>query len=124
MLGAKLIELPRLKPLDIGTLAGQKNSTVHKYLEFYSHRPTLAFPEGETFGDFYDRIRKEWIHQFADDDPEIAVVCHARDFQLLNHWQKNGIDAGPQGVSFEEPKSAQVAKVTKSGNSISVRQIA
>jgi broad specificity phosphatase PhoE len=120
----KVIVRPNLRPLDIGELAGKSNSTVRKYLEFYFTRPSLSFPNGEKVKDWYAMIRKEWIHQFADDDPEIAVVSHARDWQLLNHWQKNGLDAGPEGVSFEEPKSAQVAKVTKSGNSIRMRQIA
>lgn len=124
VIGAKVIVRPHLRPLDIGSLAGKKNSTVRKYLEFFYKRPTLAFPEGDTVGDWYQQIRKEWIHQFADDDPVIAVVSHARDYQLLRHWQKNGLDAGPEGVSFDEPGSAQVSKATKQGNSVQVRRIA
>lgn len=123
-LGAKVITLPRLKPLDIGTLAGKPNSTVKGYLEFFSRRPTLSLPKGETFGEYYDRVRKEWIHQFKDDDPEIAVVCHARDWQLLKHWQKNGLDAEPADIIFREPNSAEVSRVTRDGNKINIRRIA
>jgi broad specificity phosphatase PhoE len=124
MLGAKVIPRAGLTPLDIGRLQGKKNSVVGKYLEFFSKRPTLPFPEGESFGEMYARLRKEWIHQFQDDDPVIAVVSHSRDHQLLKHWQRNGLDAGPEGVNFDEPSSGQVSKVTKSGNSIAVRKIA
>ena len=124
ILGAEVVVLPRLKPLDIGSLAVKKNSQVKQYLEFFAKRPTLKFPDGEKFGDYYDRVRKEWIHQFADDDEEIAVVSHARDWQLLKHWAKNGLDADPEGVSFEEPSSAQVSKAIKSGNSIQMRKLA
>jgi len=124
ILGAEIVVLPRLKPLDIGSLAGKKNSQVKPYLGFYSTRPSLKFPDGESFGSYYDRVRKEWIHQFADDDPEIAVVSHARDWQFLKHWAKNGLDADLEGVQFNEPTSAQVAKLVKSGNSVSMRKIA
>lgn len=123
-LGAKIIVLPKLKPLDIGTLAGKKNSTVAPYLDFFFTRPTLPFPQGEKFGDYYERVRKEWTKQFADDDPEIAVVAHGRDWQLLKYWQKSGMDAGPEGVKYLEPASAQVSKITKSGNSIDIRRVA
>lgn len=124
VIGAKVIVRPKLKPLDIGTLAGKKNDTVRPYLEFFSARPTLSFPDGGTYGEYYYRARKEWIHQFGDDDPAIAVVCHARDFQLMQHWQKHGLNADSKGVSFAEPGSAQVSKVTRSGNSIQTRKIA
>jgi broad specificity phosphatase PhoE len=123
-IGALVIVRPNLEPLDIGALAGKKIDTVLPYLEFFSARPTLSFPEGGTYGDYYDRARKEWIHQFGDDDPVIAVVCHARDFQLMSHWQKHGLNADVKGISFEEPGSAQVSKVTRSGNSIQTRKIA
>lgn len=123
-IGAELIVRPNLKPLDIGQLAGKKNDTVLGYLEFFSNRPTLSFPDGESYGKYYARARKEWIHQFGDDDPVIAVVCHARDFQLMRHWQKHGLDADSKGISFEEPGSAQISKVTRSGNSIQTRKIA
>lgn len=123
-IGAKVIVRPALKPLDIGTLAGKKNSTVKPYLEFFAKRPTLAFPKGEKFGDFYERARKEWIHQFGDDDPVIAVVSHTRDWQLLKFWEKSGLDADPdEGILFVEPKSAAVTKATRSGNSVQVRAI-
>jgi probable phosphoglycerate mutase len=124
-IGAKVIVRPNLRPLDIGSLAGKKNSTVKPYLEFFATRPTLSFPKGETFGEWYERTRKEWIHQFGDDDPVIAVVSHTRDWQLLKHWSKNGLDAKAEdGVVFVEPMSAQVTKATRSGNSIQVRAIA
>jgi probable phosphoglycerate mutase len=123
IIGAKVIVRKKLKPVDIGTLAGKKNTTVKPYLEFFSSRPTLAFPDGEKFGEWYDGARKEWIHQFADHDPVIAVVSHTRDWQLLKHWQRNGLDAGPEGIEFEEPGSAQVTKATKHGSAISVRQV-
>lgn len=121
---AEVIVRKDLAPLDIGTLAGKAISTVQPYLEFFSKRPTLPFPKGDKFGEWYERIRKEWIHQFGDDDPVIAVVSHARDWQLLKHWQRNGLDAGPEGIQFSEPDSGQVAKVTRRGNSIQVRKIA
>ena len=124
IIGAKVIVRPNLIPLDIGTLAGKKNSDVQPYLEFFSTRPSLSFPGGETFQKAYERARTEWKHQFSDDDPVIAVVCHARDFQLMKHWQKHGLDAEPQGVKFDEPNSAQVQRVTRSGNSIRTRKIA
>lgn len=123
-LGAKIIVLPNLKPLDIGTLAGKKNSTVAPYLDFFYKRPTLPFPEGEKFGDYYERALGEWLNQFSDDDPEIAVVAHGKDWQLLKHWQREGLEAGPEKVKYVEPSSAQVSKITKSGNAINIRRVA
>ena len=120
---AKVIVRQNLKPLDIGNLAGKKESAVQSYLEFYSKRPTLSFPEGESFGDFYDRALAEWKHQFADDDPVIAVVSHSRDFQLMKHWQKNGLDTDENVADFVEPNSAQICKATRSGNSVTLRKI-
>lgn len=122
-IGAKVIIRPKLRPLDIGDLAGKPESTVKKYLDFYTKRPTLTFPNGESFAKWYDQIRKEWIHQFGDDDPVIAVVSHSRDYALLKHWEKHGINAECDEIDFTEPVSAQVSKATKSGNSISVRKI-
>ena len=123
IIGAKVIVRKKLQPVDIGTLAGKKNTTVKPYLEFFCSLPTLAFPDGEKFGEWYDGARREWIHQFADKDPVIAVVSHTRDWQLLKHWQRNGLDAGPEGIEFVEPGSAQVTKATKHGSAISVRQV-
>ena|SRR5215469_4121010 len=123
-IGAKVIVRPNLKPLDIGKLAGKKESDLSPYLEFYCSRPTLKFPDGEAFGQFYERLRKEWKHQFQDDDPVIAIVSHGRDWQLLKHWERNGMDADSKGVKFTEPRSAQVMKVEKHGNRISLGAIA
>ena len=86
IIGAKVIVRKKLKPIDIGTLTGKKNTTV---------KP----------------------------DPVIAVVSHTRDWQLLKHWQRNGLDAGPEGIEFVEPGSGQVAKATRQGNAISVRPV-
>lgn len=122
-IGAKVIIRPNLQPLDIGALTGKKEKALRPYLEFYSSRPTLPLPEGETFKNFYDRLQKEWGHQFKDDDPVIAIVSHGRDYALLKHWQRNGFDADADGINFVEPKSAQVVKVTKRGNSINVQAV-
>jgi len=122
-LKAKVIVRPNLAPLDIGSLAGKKNSTVKPYLEFFYRRPTLAFPKGESIGPWAEKIKKEWLHQFKDDDPVIAVVSHARDMQLIHHWAKNGFDAELGDVKFDEPRGAQITKLVRNGNSISIRKV-
>src|SRR5258708_35498969 len=92
-IGAKLIVRPNLQPLDIGNLAGKKDSTVHGYLKVFAARPTLNFPEGEKFGGWEQRIRKEWTQQFEDDDPAIALVFQFRGLPMLRHCPQNCMDA-------------------------------
>jgi broad specificity phosphatase PhoE len=48
ILKAKVIVLPKLKPLDIGTLAGKKNSQTKPYLEFFSYRRSNSLKVGPT----------------------------------------------------------------------------
>lgn len=121
-LGVKAVPRESLKPLDIGRLAGRPESTVKRYLEFFSKRPTLSLPDGEKFGEWYNGIKAEWMKHLETGKP-IAVVSHSRDWQLLKHWEKNGLDADSSGINFSEPGSGQIAVAEKSGKSLSVRKI-
>lgn len=121
-LGVKAEPREDLKPLHIGNLAGKPESTVKGYLEFFAKRPQLALPKGEKFGEWYNRIKAEWMKHLASGD-KIAVVSHSRDWQLLKHWAKNGMEADSKGIDFDEPSSGQIAKAEKSGKSLSVRKL-
>lgn len=121
-LGVKAVPRENLKPLDIGTLAGKPEGTVRKYLEFFAKRPGLKLPKGESFGDWYAKLKSEW-QKHLDSGKPIAVVSHSRDWQLLKHLAKNGMDADSKSMEFGEPDSGQIAKAEKSGKSLSVRKI-
>lgn len=121
-IGAKVIVRPGLRPLDIGSLAGKPEETVKGYRKFFASRPTLSFPDGEKFGRWYDQIRKEWEKHLRDGEQH-AVVSHSIDRQLLKHWQRHGIDAGPEEIDFNTPLHGQVAKVSKDGGAVTVRSI-
>ena len=124
-LGAALEVRQGLLPLDIGSLAGKKTSDATPYLNFFGSRPTLPFPGGEKTVDWYARAQKYYKQQFAEKMPVVAVVGHSRDHQLMQHWKKNGIDAGPEGIDFCcEPGGGQITRIERSGNSISMRKVA
>jgi probable phosphoglycerate mutase len=124
-LGADLEVRQGLLPVDIGSLAGKKTSDARPYLQFFGKRPTLPFPNGETVAKWYQRAQAYYKRQFAEKMPVVAVVGHSRDHQLLQHWKKNGIDAGPEGIDFCcEPGGGQVTRLERSGNSISMRKVA
>lgn len=120
-IGAQVIVRPKLRPLDIGSLAGKPEQTVTGYRKFFASRPTLNFPDGEKFGAWYDQIRREWEQRLQN--PQTAVVSHSIDRQLLKHWQKHGMDAGPQGIDFDIPLAGQVARVSKDGKAVTVRAL-
>lgn len=120
-IGAKVVVRPKLRPLDIGSLAGKPEHTVKGYRKFFATRPTLSFPDGEKLGAWYDQIRGEWQERLKAD--QSAVVSHSIDRQLLKHWQKHGMDAGPQGIDFDLPLNGQVATVSKSGKALTVRAL-
>lgn len=122
-IGAKVIVRPALRPLDIGSLAGKKESTVKGYLEFFSKRPTLSLPDGEKFGDWYEQVKKEWMHQLADGDPVIAVISHSRDAHLLRHWQQEGFGADPKTITWGQG-TPDLLKLDKNGNSLNIRKVA
>lgn len=122
-IGAKVIVRPDLRPLDIGSLAGKKESTVKGYLEFFSKRPTLSLPEGEKFGDWYDQVKNEWAHLLGTDAPVVAVVSHSRDAHLLKHWQKEGFTASPKTIGWDGP-TADLLRLEKAGNSLNIRKVA
>lgn len=120
-IGAQVVVRPKLRPLDIGSLAGKPEETVKGYRKFFATRPTLSFPAGEKFGAWYDQIRREWQQRL--NNPQTAVVSHSIDRQLLKHWQKHGMDAGPQGIDFDLPLAGQVARVSKDGKALTVRAL-
>lgn len=121
-----IVEVRRgLLPLDLGSLSRKKTSDLKPYLDFFSKRPTLPFPDGETVAQYYARAQKYYKYQFAEKMPVVAVVGHSRDHQLVRHWQKNGIDAGPEGIDFCcEPSAGDITRMERSGNSVSMRKVA
>lgn len=122
-IGAKVIVRPHLRPLDIGSLAGKKESTVRNYLEFFSKRPTLSLPEGEKFGDWYGQIKGEWNHLLGSAAPVVAVVSHSRDAHLFRHWQQKGFGADSKTITWGE-STPDLLKLDKNGNSLNIRKVA
>lgn len=122
-IGAKVVVRPHLRPLDIGSLAGKKESTVKNYLEFFSKRPSLSLPDGEKFGDWHSQIQGEWIHLLGNSAPVVAVVSHSRDASLLRHWQQGGFGSDPKAISWDG-NTPELLRVQKIGNFLNIRKVA
>lgn len=122
-IGAKVIVRPALRPLDIGSLAGKKESTVQGYLEFFSKRPTLSLPDGEKFGNWYDQVKGEWVHLLGASGATSAVISHSRDAHLLKHWQQKGFGADSRTIAWGD-STPDLLRLQKTGNSLNIRKVA
>jgi broad specificity phosphatase PhoE len=80
----------RLRPLNVGTLAGEKKS--EHPIDEYIKNPDLEFPGGESIRDF-DSRQKEFAEEFlpeaADDkDGYILIVCHVSNLMYWDNLRK------------------------------------
>jgi len=83
--GIKVVEDERLRPWDLGKLAGTNVKEGIKILDQYVKTPEKPLPGGESFNDFREEFLTaldEILAKTAKENDRCVVVSHTRDLQL------------------------------------------
>lgn len=89
--GAKLIELPELKPWHVGKYTGESSKEAHPILaKFCCETPDRAVPGGESFQSFKDRVFSGLRKAANGGGKHPAIVSHYRIERLINAYLANG----------------------------------
>ncbi len=85
--GAQVATSPRLRPWDVGMLAGKPYYSVSHYLKHYQANPEEVPPKGESYSAFMDRFKQampELLDFAKQSGGKVAVVLHSRHLLALD----------------------------------------
>jgi 2,3-bisphosphoglycerate-dependent phosphoglycerate mutase len=100
--GVRPVLDPRLKPWNLGKLAGQKVKDILPVME-HLQKPEnrdIPAPDGESFNDFLQRflpLLAEALEE-AQAGKDVVLVCHTRNCQAARAW----IAAGCEGTKIKD----------------------
>jgi broad specificity phosphatase PhoE len=108
-----------------GTMEGMLVEAMKPMMDFFTRHPAYAVPEGESYGEYWQRWRKSFadICDYAAKNPneKLLVVTHARNIATLQHRLKGGT-IGP--VSYDHvPHPCGIMEVTTDGKTFNMRQV-
>jgi probable phosphoglycerate mutase len=89
--GAQVAVSPRLRPWDVGMLAGKPYYSVAHYLKYYQTNPDETPPKGESYNTFMQRYRRampELLDFARQSDGKVAAIVHSRHLLALDAVMK------------------------------------
>ncbi len=116
-IGVKPTANPKLRPWNVGNLAGKLVSDIREDMDYYQKHPDKKVPGGESFESFYDRWEQELLALLrkAEKLPRgqvLVALTHVRNLLTAPH-----ILAGERGpirvIGRPHPSTGEVAAITK-----------
>jgi len=96
-LGLPVVETPKLRSWNMGSLQGMEHEVANPFLEFFEKNPDVRVPEGEAFRTFYNRFKSvfyyfvNYIKKFPNAVPLVAT--HSQNLDLIQ-WFLKDIEPG------------------------------